>query len=205
MNLEEEIANEIAIRVGDEANVDWKLGFLTAFYYQKEMVVQGHTIEQIKTIDPWSLEKTALEVYRFLSEEHHLIQGIDEDEFVTAFAESWEKVKSPDPLLSAFGEANNQFSDIDRSTIKARSIADDLILKRICELIAKEADDFFLPTRKLGNLFGKSRNYAALKIKKLIDEGFLVQHQKGHEYRSPRFRINWEHQPQQSHEDEMQF
>ena len=193
----ETIIEKIENKLGGDyiGNTDWRLGFLAAFYFQQWLMEQENfQMDQLKSIDPWHYESTAQQIYEML-DERSLVAEIDVDDFIEAFVECWNKVKQADPLAAAFGRAKSELKGLDQSTAKARSEAVDAVIRRTCEIISKETKIFYIPTRKLGKLIGKSRNYAALKLGKLCDEGFLIEVEKGTSYKSPRFKINTEEIP----------
>lgn len=181
-----------SIQDGGIGQTDWKLGFSTAYLIQRYLMSQGRPIDEVKSMDPWMYETEIEALYDDYCEKC-LIDTLEMDELMESFVDCWSKTEHTDPLEKAWTQAIHELKDQDRSSLKARSAADDKLLKRVCELMSAETDIFYLPTRKLGDLMKKNRNYTAIKLQKLIKEGFLTEVQKGNQRQSPRYKLNPDH------------
>ena len=183
------VENEIVQKIDTEIHTDWRLGFLAAYNYQRILLSNQKPLHEIQKIDPWTLQNFVEALYERLMESSH-IELTDVDELMEDFVASWLKPKHLSPLEDAFKRAKKELDYQNRDSIKARSEADDALIKRICEIMSKENEAFFIPTRKLGGLLNKNRNYIAGKLRKLVNENFLIMVKKGSQYNSPHFKMN---------------
>jgi hypothetical protein len=164
---------------------DWKFGFIIALNCQKFFLNSGNSIEKIKDYDPWQFEEDIELIYDHFSE----YMEKEFDDVMEDFVANWIKIEHKDPLYKAFNIANSELKTWDTSSAKAKSKKNDKLVKRICEIMAEEINIFFIPTRTLGSLLGKSRQYAAIKLKKLVDENYIIEVNKGNRRNSPHYKI----------------
>lgn len=184
--LRDFIINKIGATQEFDYQNDWKFGFIIALNCQKFFLKSGQSIEEIKGCDPWQFESDIELIYHYFSE----YMEKEFDDVMEDFVANWIKIEHQDPLLKAFNIANSELQNLDISTAKAKSKKNDKLVKRICEIMSTENSEFFIPTRNLGSLLNKSRQYAAIKLQKLIEEKFIIIVKKGNRGNSPHYQIN---------------